>query len=46
VLSIKNNSGEVWVERVGCEPHKKLANSITDYLKTITPYIYPLSNEY
>jgi len=44
VLSIKNDSGEVWVERVGCEPHKKLADSITEYLKTITPYIYPLGD--
>lgn len=36
-LSIKNNSGEVWVENVGCEPHKKIANSLAEFLTMIKP---------
>ncbi|MEW6981963.1 SecY-interacting protein [Colwelliaceae bacterium 6471] len=37
ILSVNNNSGEVWVERVGCEPHKKIADSLTEFLSMLTP---------
>ena len=39
VITLKNNSGEVWVEKVGCEPHKKLANSISDFLSDLKPHV-------
>ena len=39
ILSVKNDSGEVWVEQVGKEPHKKLANSLAEFIKLLTPRI-------
>jgi SecY interacting protein Syd len=39
ILSIKNDSGEVWVEQVGKEPHKKLADSLADFIQMLTPRI-------
>jgi len=39
ILSLKNDSGEVWVERVGKEPHKKLSNSLAEFISTLTPKI-------
>ena len=39
ILSVDNSTGEVWVERVGCKPHKKLANSLTEFLDMLTPHI-------
>ncbi len=32
ILSLNNESGEIWVERVGCKPHKKLANSMAEFI--------------
>ena len=40
MLSVDNQSGEVWVERVGCLPHKKIANSLTEFIATLSPDIY------
>ena len=37
ILSINNESGEVWVERVGCKAHKKLAESLNDFICQLTP---------
>lgn len=37
ILSINNENGEIWVERVGCEPHKKVANSLVEFMQTLTP---------
>ncbi len=37
IVSIDNESGTVWVERVGCEPHKKLADSIALFMSYLTP---------
>ncbi|MFT5757668.1 MAG: SecY interacting protein Syd [Alteromonadaceae bacterium] len=37
ILSINNDTGEVWVERVGCLPHKKLSNSLSDFFQKISP---------
>lgn len=39
ILSILNETGEVWVERVGCEPHKKLANSLSEFIHQLNPVI-------
>ena len=36
IISIINATGEVWVERVGCKPHKKLTNSIAEFIAQIT----------
>ncbi|GHE85242.1 SecY-interacting protein [Thalassotalea profundi] len=40
LLSVDNNDGSVWVERIGCEPHKKLADSLNEFIKSLTPFIY------
>jgi len=45
ILSIDNNNGEVWVERVGCEPHKKIANSVEEFITSLSPFIYVDSND-
>lgn len=37
IISVDNNSGEVWVERVGCKPHKKLSDSLVDFISQLTP---------
>lgn len=36
ILSLNNNTGEIWVERVGMEPHKKIAESMMEFLNLIT----------
>lgn len=36
ILSVNNNTGEVWAEKVGSEPHKKLANSLSEFLTSLT----------
>ena len=40
ILSVINDTGEVWVERVGKAPHKKVANSISEFLSELKPVIY------
>jgi len=37
ILSLMNDTGEIWVERVGCEPVKKIADSLADFIEQITP---------
>jgi SecY interacting protein Syd len=37
IISLDNISGEVWVERVGCKPHKKLSNSLGEFISQLTP---------
>jgi SecY interacting protein Syd len=39
ILSVNNDNGEVWVERVGCVPHKKVADNLTDFIETLEPYV-------
>lgn len=41
ILSVDNETGEVWVEKVGKEPHKKLANSLADFFTQLSPKIPP-----
>lgn len=35
ILSIDNETGSVWVERVGCIAHKKLANTLSEFLSSL-----------
>ena len=37
IISIDNGNGEVWVERVGCKPHKKLSDSLASFISELTP---------
>lgn len=37
IISVDNNNGEVWVERVGCKPHKKISDSLVEFLRQLTP---------
>ena len=39
IISIVNDTGEVWVERVGCNPHKKLANSVAEFITQLNPVV-------
>jgi SecY interacting protein Syd len=39
IISLDNNTGEVWVEQVGCKPHKKLADSLGQFIMTLTPQV-------
>ncbi|MCO4797998.1 MAG: SecY-interacting protein [Colwelliaceae bacterium] len=45
MLSVKNDNGEVWAERVGCEPHKKIADSLNEFITSLKPDIYIESSE-
>lgn len=36
IISVNNSTGEVWLERVGAEPHEKLSHSIHDFLSGLT----------
>jgi SecY interacting protein Syd len=39
IISIDNDTGSVWVERVGCKPHKKLADSLAQFISKLTPKV-------
>jgi len=39
IISIDNDTGSVWVERVGCEPHKLLAESLAQFISKLTPIV-------
>jgi SecY interacting protein Syd len=39
IISVDNASGEVWVEQVGCKPHKKLSDSLALFISQLTPVI-------
>ncbi len=39
IISLNNDNGEVWVERVGCKPHKKLSDSLAMFITQLTPNI-------
>lgn len=39
IVSIDNDSGEVWAEKVGKKAHKKLANSIAEFIDTLSPHV-------
>lgn len=35
IISLDNSTGTVWVERVGCKPHKQLSASLTDFIRML-----------
>jgi SecY interacting protein Syd len=37
IISLDNENGSVWVERVGCKPHKQLSDSLTEFISQLTP---------
>ncbi|QOL24539.1 SecY-interacting protein [Thalassotalea sp. LPB0316] len=39
ILSVDNESGEVWAEKVGKLPHKKVANSLSEFIELIDNYV-------
>lgn len=39
IISLDNASGTVWVERVGCAPHKQLSASLAQFISELTPII-------
>jgi len=39
IISMDNDTGAVWVEQVGCKPHKKLSDSITEFINQLTPVV-------
>lgn len=41
ILSLDNETGEIWVEKVGSEPHKKIANSMSEFILQLTTRIPP-----
>ncbi len=41
ILSLDNATGAVWVEKVGCEPHKKIADTLAEFIEQLTPRIPP-----
>jgi SecY interacting protein Syd len=39
ILTVGNDTGEVWVEKVGCKAHKKVSSSLTDFVNSLKPRI-------
>jgi len=39
ILTLDNDTGEVWVEKVGKKAHKKVASSLTEFIKTLKPRV-------
>jgi SecY interacting protein Syd len=39
IISVDNASGSVWVERVGCKPHKQLSDSLAQFISQLTPVV-------
>ena len=39
IISVDNASGAVWVERVGCKPHKQLSDSLAQFISQLTAVI-------
>lgn len=39
IISLDNATGEVWLEQVGCKPHKKLSNSLVQFIKELKPVV-------
>jgi len=46
IISLDNDTGAVWVEKVGCEPHKKLADTLAEFIAQLTPRIPPKELEH
>lgn len=38
-LTLNNETGEIWAEKVGKKPHRKLANTMAEFLKMLEPIV-------
>ncbi|MBA6391407.1 SecY-interacting protein [Colwellia sp. BRX10-3] len=45
IISLDNETGSVWVEKVGCNPHKKIADTLAEFILQLTPRIPPKAIE-
>lgn len=45
IISLDNDTGEIWVEKVGCEPHKKIADTLVEFISQLAPRIPPKTIE-
>lgn len=45
IISLDNDTGSIWVEKVGCEPHKKIADTLAEFIAQLTPRIPPKALE-
>ena len=45
IISLDNDTGSVWVEKVGREPHKKVAETLAEFMSQLTPRLPPTSIE-
>jgi SecY interacting protein Syd len=45
IISLDNDTGEIWVEKVGCEPHKKIADTLVEFISQLAPRIPPKAIE-
>ncbi|MBA6348788.1 MULTISPECIES: SecY-interacting protein [unclassified Colwellia] len=39
ILSVNNDNGEIWVEKVGAKAHKKVADSLVSFINMLSPRI-------
>ncbi|AMO55046.1 hypothetical protein GZ77_00365 [Endozoicomonas montiporae] len=39
ILSLVNSTGEIWAEKVGKKPHRKIADSMTDFINSLEPVV-------
>ncbi|WP_461538518.1 SecY-interacting protein [Spongorhabdus nitratireducens] len=39
ILSVMNDTGEVWAERVGKEPHRKIADNLAEFIAGLDPVV-------
>ena len=45
IISLDHDTGEIWVEKVGCEPHKKIADTLVEFISQLAPRIPPKAIE-
>ena len=39
ILSMVNSTGEIWAEKVGKKPHRKIASSMTEFINSLEPAV-------
>jgi SecY interacting protein Syd len=39
ILSVVNETGEVWAEKVGKKPHKKVADNLAEFIGMLEPVV-------
>jgi len=45
IISLDNDTGSIWVEKVGCEPHKKIAETLAEFISQLSSRIPPKALE-